>query len=247
MDKQEAQMILQSLRPKDLNSSDPAVIEALIFVENDSVLKAWWENQQAFDRRVAAKLREISLPEGLRSSILDGRKIVPFAPQPRFSFLLAAAAAIAILCVAGTFLQVYLTTGPLTSSQFAAMTVPLLNHDSPPLAMMSPDRDKLVAWLEQRNAPMGDLPAKMSDLSTVGCQKFMIHGHAVSLICFTMPSGGVAHLFMVDRDAISNSPGQANGLEFGETAGYSTATWSDDSKSYVLATLAGSDKLKQLL
>jgi hypothetical protein len=112
--------------------------------------------------------------------------------------------------------------------------------------MTTNDREKIIAWLKVRNAPMGDLPPGMAGLSPVGCQKYEVHGHMVSLVCFVMNNGAVAHLFMVDRSAISD-PGQNNTPDFQQTQGWSTASWSDDRMTYLLATTAGPDALKQLL
>ncbi len=250
MDKNEAKQVLQALRPNDLNSSEPEVIQALVVIEGDPEMKAWWEAQQSFDRKVAAKLKDVPVPADLRATLLAGRKITPFPaqtrPQPELSFFwLAAAAVVAILCVAGTFYQVA-ATAPLDRSAYTADVLPLLNHDSPPLAMTSPDHDKIAAWLKERNAPMGALPSGIAAIPSVGCQKFMVHGHAVSLICFALASGGLAHLFIVDQRALADPPGN-NAPEFDQVQEWSTAAWSDGHMSYLLATQAGPNALKQLL
>jgi hypothetical protein len=245
MNRQEAKQVLQALRPQDLNTDQPAVIEALGFIESDPELKAWWETQQAFDRRVAAKLAEVPLPADLRDTILTGRKIVPFTPRPRLAFWLATAAVVAILCVAGMHRQIS-AFGPLPRTEYTAAVLPLLNHNAPALGMTSPDHDKIAAWLKEQNAPMGTLPSKMAALPTVGCQKFVVRGHSVSLICFAMAGGSIAHLFIVDQQALTDPPAK-NSPEFDQVQGWSTAAWSDGHMSYLLATEAGPDTLKQLL
>jgi hypothetical protein len=245
MDKQEAKRVLQALRPNDLNSEQPAVIEALVLVENDPELKAWWEAEQSFDLRVAAKLQDVPVPADLRATILAGGKIEQLTPQPPMFGWLAAAAVLAILCVAGTFRQIYVST-PFARSEYTAAILPMVNHDAPTLGMTSPDHDKIVAWLKNQGAPTGTLPAKMTPLPTVGCQKFVVHGHTVSLICFAMAGGGIVHLFIVDQQALDDPPGN-NAPEFDQVQGWSTAAWSDGRMTYVLATQAGTDALKQLL
>jgi len=245
MDRHEAKVVLQALRPTDLTTHQPAVIEALVYVESDPELKAWWEAQQSFDLKVAEKLEKVPLPVDLRATILASRKIKQLTPQPHFALWVAAAAMVAFLCLAGTFMQIS-TTGPLAQTDYNATVLPLLNHDAPALAMTSSDHDKIAAWLKERNAPMGTLPAGMTALPTVGCQKFAVHGHTVSLICFVMVGGGLAHLFIVDQEALSDPPGN-NSPEFNQVQGWSTAAWSDGRMSYLLATQAGPDALKQLL
>jgi hypothetical protein len=246
MDKQEAKLVLQALRPEDLDTDNPAVIEALGFVASDPELKAWWEAQQAFDRQVAVKLAEVPLPADLRATILAGRKIEQLTPQPHFPFWLAAAAVVAVLCVAGTFREISAASGPLARTEYTAAILPLLNHDAPALGMTSPDHDKIAAWLQERNAPTGGVPAGLSILPTVGCQKFVVRGHAVSLICFALAGGGIVHLFIVDQQALSDPPG-GTAPEFKQVQGWSTASWSDGRMSYLLATQAGDDALRQLL
>jgi len=246
MDKREAKVVLQALRPNDLNTSEPLIIQALILVENDPELKAWWEAQQSFDFKVASKLKEVPLPADLRDTILAGRKIKQFTPPPNLSAWLAAAAVVAILCLAGTLRQIYVTTGPLPETEYAAAVLPLLNHDAPSLAMTSADHDKIMAWLKERNAPAGSLTPGLTVLQTIGCQKFAVHGHTVSLVCFSLLGGGVAHLFMVEQDAISDAQ-ENHSPEFNQVQGWSTAAWSDGRMSYLLATQAGPEALKQLL
>ena len=245
MDRQEAKLVLQALRPNGMDSTQPAFAEALALVESDPELTAWWEAQQDFDRRVAAKLAEIPIPEDLRSTIVAGRKIERFTRQPSLLPWLAAAALVAILCVAGTFKEVALATGPLPETEYAAAVLPLLHNDAPDLAMMSPDHEKIANWLKTQDAPMGTLPATMTSLPSVGCQKFTLHGHTVSLVCFTIADGHLVHLFVVDQDAISDPA--SNAPAFSQIQGWSTATWSDGRMSYMLATQDGPEALKQLL
>jgi anti-sigma factor RsiW len=246
MDKLEAKIVLQALRPGDVETAQPAFAEALAMVKRDPALKAWWEAQQAFDRAVAAKLKDIPIPEDLRASILAGRKIEQFRPRhTQFSFWLAAAAAVAIFCALGTS-QFIKNFGPLPRGEYTAAILPLLHNDSPTLAMTTPDHDKIIAWLKDHQAPMGTLPVKLADMPSLGCQKYMIHGHAVTLICFSISGGAEAHLFIVPEDAITDPP-SSTGPEMWQVDGWSTASWSDGKMSYVLATQAGPEALKQLL
>jgi len=245
VDKQEAKLLLQALRPAQLDASQPVIAEVLAMVEKDSELKAWWEAQQSFDLKVSAKLREIQVPDELRSMILAGRKIEQFRPQPHFSWWLAAAAAVAILCVAGTLRQVSLY-GPLAKNDYAHAALTLLNHDHPELAMISSDHEKIVAWLKERSAPLGAMPDKMASLQPIGCQKYDVHGHAVTLICFVLAGGAEAHLFMVDKQAL-NDPPPNNVPQYNQMDEWATASWSDGTMTFMLATTAGPDALKQLL
>jgi hypothetical protein len=112
--------------------------------------------------------------------------------------------------------------------------------------MTSPDRERIVAWLKEQHAPTGGLPPGMSALTAVGCQKFVVQGHNVSLICFVLAGGRLVHLFAVDQTALSDPPG-LTAPEFKQVQGWSTASWSDGRMSYLLATQADPDTLRQLL
>jgi hypothetical protein len=243
MDNQEAKRVLQTLRPGDPVAKQPPFSTALALADDDPDLKAWWEAQQAFDQKVAAKLQNVPLPADLRDNILAARKIEAFPAQPRFSYWLAAAAMVAILCLAGT---VWENARHVSSANYDQAALAFLDHDAPPLGMTSADHDKILAWLKERNAPTGSLPAKMSTLPTVGCQKFAVAGHSVSLICFALAGGRLVHLFLVNQTDLSDPPSRT-GPEFKEIQGWSTASWSDDKMSYMLATQASPDTLRQLL
>jgi anti-sigma factor RsiW len=247
MDKQEAKRVLQARRPNDLDAGRPAFAEALALAEADPELSAWWEAQQAFDRKVAAKLGEVPLPDDLRETILAGRKIEPFAPQPLRSFWLAVAAVVAILCAVGTsFHSEWEDARHVSTDTYDQAVFEFLGNDTPALGMTSPDHDKIVAWLKQQQAPTGDLPAKMATLPSVGCQRFVVQGHLVSLICFTLAEGKLVHLFVINQDALLDPPTRS-APEFREIDGWSTASWSDGRMSYMLVTQAGPNALMQLL
>jgi len=258
MDRSEAQLILSGLRPGGLEANEPFFAEALALVESDPELNAWWQAQQEFDRRVAARLREVPVPKSLRQRCLLSPKIVSYyPPQWEHRGLLAAAAAVAILCVVGTYWHVtgtgqfasdYYTheAVPLDRSAFTEQVLTKLGTTGPLLGKLTTDQEEVKAWLKERKAPVGRMPPKVAAMPPIGCQKYMVGGHAVSLMCFTLPDGCEAHLFMVDKSAISNPPSSA-GPQYDTMSGWNVASWSDGRMSYVLATNATMDNLKQLL
>jgi hypothetical protein len=244
MDRDEAKLILSALRPDGAEVHEPIFAEALALLETDPELRDWWQAQQKFDRKIAAKLSEVPVPEDLRDRILASPKIEAFPPQWRHRSLLAAAALIAILCVAISFWNVASNDG-LDRTAFADAALNELNGSGPLLAMQSSDRDKVKAWLQEQNAPIGDMPGKIASIPPYGCQKYIIHGHTVSLICLALANGGIAHLFVVDKGALTNPPG-TNGPHYDRMNGWNIATWSDNRMSYMLATQSSLNDLKQL-
>ena len=245
MDRKEAQLILSALRPGGAEANEPLFSEALMLTESDPELNAWWQAQQSFDRRLAAKLREIPVPATLRDEILAAPKVVALPPQWQHRSLLAAAAAVAILCVATSFWRAE-QNNRLDRLDFVDQVVGELGTKGPELAEFSTDHEQVKAWLKERNAPVADMPANLQSLPSIGCQEYIIHGHVVSVMCFTLTNGREAHLFTVDKSALRNPP-SSTGPQFAAMSGWNLATWSDSRMTYVLATNGSMDDLKQLL
>jgi hypothetical protein len=248
MDRNEARLLLQAYRPNGADAGHGPFQEAIAIARRDPELMAWWEAQQAFDRKVAAKLLEVPLPEQPGETLLAGPKIT----RPRFRYqpyAFAAAAAVALLCVALSYFQPWRSSSvkllfPMARDEYAVSVLQFV--DQPPtLGLMDCDDAKIVEWLHQRHAPSGNFPVPMGTLPPFGCQKLAVHGHTVSLICFTMKGGELVHLFTVDAQALKDAPGLLP--EYRQIDGWSTAAWSDGSMTYLLATRASPDKLKQLL
>jgi len=247
MDKNEAKLLLQAYRPNGQDAGHPFFAEALAYVETDPELKVWWEAQQDFDRKISAKLKEIPVPEHLRATLLTSHKIEQFIPHFRLHYWLAAAAVVVFLFVTGLHpwsSRPPLAMIPIASQEYNASVLHFLNDD-PALGLMASDHAKVLDWLQQRHAPTGNIPSNMVSLPTLGCQKIALHGHDVSLICFSLTDGEVAHLFIIDQKALTDPP--AASPTFAPMGNWSTASWSDGAKSYLLMTEATPDKLKHLL
>jgi hypothetical protein len=104
MTNQEAKFTLGAYRAGGQDAGDPVFAEALEQAKRDPALGAWLAREQAHDAIVAAKLREVAPPAGLRAAILAGAQASSTRrvrwKQPVW---LAAAAAVALLlAVVGT-------------------------------------------------------------------------------------------------------------------------------------------------
>jgi hypothetical protein len=245
MDRTEAQLILSALRPNGSEANDPRFAEALALAESDPKLRAWWEAQQKFDRRVAAKLTAVPVPGDLRAKIFTAPKLVSFPPQWRHRSLLMAAALVGLLCVAAAFWSID-HSGPLDRTQLADEVSTALGTTGPKLAKISTDHDELKAWLKSQNAPVGDMPPKFGSMPSLGCQKYYVRGHMLSVVCFTLDNGHEAHLFMIDKSALAK-PFDTSGPQYDRLNGWNVAMWSDNRTSFVLATDGSMDDLKNLL
>lgn len=247
MDKVEARLLLQACRPDRGDASHPLFAEALALAERDPELKAWWDLQQEFDRKVVAKLREVAPPTDLRATILAGRKIEQMTPRHALPAWLAMAAAIVVLGVLAIFL-LPMHSSPahlaMDTAEYKSSLIHFLSND-PELALASPDHAKVMAWLREQKAPLGHLTEKMDAVPTFGCQKLEIHGHAVSLICFNVSDNEVVHLFVIDKHDLFNPPRETPTLD--SRGAWSMASWSDENRSYVLVTTSPANTLRKLL
>jgi hypothetical protein len=245
MDRKEAQQLLSALRPNGSEANEPLFADALALAETDPKLRAWWEAQQRFDRRMAAKMSAVPVPDDLREQILAAPKVAAFPPQWRHRSLLVAAALVALFCVAGVFWSIN-HSGPLNCAELAGEVSTALGTTGPQLAMTSTDHQEVKAWLKSRNAPVGDMPPKFAALTSIGCQKYYVHGHVLSVVCFTLGNGREAHLFMIDKTALADPP-DSHGPQYDRLNGWNVATWSDSRTSFILATNGTMDDLKNLL
>src|SRR6516165_3756434 len=72
MTNQDAKLVLSAYRPNGADARDPFFEQALQQAKRDPELMEWFEKQRAFDRVIAAKLRNIEPPTGLNSKFLQG-------------------------------------------------------------------------------------------------------------------------------------------------------------------------------
>ncbi len=75
MQRDEAKHILELCRPGiDDDRNDPLIAEALALLDTDPELKAWFDEQQALDARIAGVYDAIEPPADLKASILAGMR-----------------------------------------------------------------------------------------------------------------------------------------------------------------------------
>src|SRR6516225_9852481 len=71
MIREEAEELLNAMRPHGADAADPVFREALELARKDSDLGAWLARQQEFDQMLIEELSSIRPPEGLRETILE--------------------------------------------------------------------------------------------------------------------------------------------------------------------------------
>ena len=255
MDKEQAKLILQAYRPGGEDADDPFFSEALEQARIDPELAKWFAEQRAFDGAIRAALQTRIPPVGLRDSILLAKKIStlpryqPSRPVWRRPGVMALAASIVVLLAAALLIRPgaeHYVSHPITVAAFTRQVLDL--KDGISLGKMSNNPAELRAWLAERGAPSDfELPRGLRDANGLGCQSYTIGGAKVSLICFMLGENQFAHLFVVDRDALTDAVPSASPIIRTE-GGTAFATWTSGGKSYVLTGINMSEEtLRRLI
>jgi hypothetical protein len=242
MDNQEAKFILKAYRPGGADAGNAVFCEALAQAQRDPGLRTWFEREQARDKAVAAKLKSVPIPAGLRESILAGGKMSAsrrsWWQQPMW---LALAASVAILLTATVVWQL---RGP--RMDWYQLTVQILDdaaqgerHGSHGAAAK-----ELVAMVSLPTTKLSALPpVDLNRLKTEGCRTLTVAGHEVMEVCFER-NGGEFHLYVMVRPQSRNLP---NGPQFAAHNGMHSVLWADAQHLYVMASAKDDSALKALL
>ncbi len=243
MNNTEAKFILQAYRPGGRDAGDPAMAEALAQAARDPELGAWLAREQAHGKAVAARLREIAPPAGLRDAILaGGRATGRDGAAQRSWWARPAWLPLAAALVLG--LAAWWRFAPVRGATMEEFAVNFVDHGFE-LPKRSADLAVLKTWLGEQHGPLPEaLPAKFAELHALGCRTLDFRGRAISLVCFER-GGKEFHVFVARRDdapsATDTSP------QFLDHGKFVAATWVDTKNRYVLVSTAGMDAVKQLL
>lgn len=239
MTNDEAKFVLRAYRANGADAGDAAFHEALEQAKNDPELSLWLAEQQAFDRKMAAKLGEVSPPPGLREAILAGAKIgstdaaaraeaVVRARWWRAPAWVGAAASIVFLLAAVGFWTTRADANDMT--EFAADYIASGFF----LSEQGADVEELRQWLAQQRAPLpSELPEGFYRLRSLGCKRVDYRGKKISLICFG--DGKEYHLFVARREDFPSMPFRTEPAYF-KRKGFAGVAWSDERNHYVAVT-----------
>lgn len=246
MTKDEAKRILAAYRLGDRDRLDPYFAKALRETEKDADLARWFGEEREFDRRVAAHLKSIPVPFGLKTRILANMPSRSATQSRWVAGLTAVLAAAAALFILAQVLSVYRVSrqhsGSVTDYEQEMMSFVKL---PPPLEMESLEIGPIKQWITQRKAPLADIPPGIAAIETMGCRILSFRGHTVTLICFCH-GNTVAHLFMVDRSALPGlQPGKPPMLT--TRADWTTAIWADQHYAYMVAVHDGAAAARRYL
>ncbi|HEY4245741.1 MAG TPA: hypothetical protein VGM64_02730 [Lacunisphaera sp.] len=244
MNHHEAKFLLRARRPGGADAKDPVFAEALAETERDPTLRAWLESEAAFDRAMAAKLREIQPPPGLHDAILAGSRASQRQPASWWKkpAWLAVAASIAIIL---TLTRRF--SGSDSSTQaFASYALQDLAVNSADHANHRPEVASLAARFTNTSLPLpGNVRVDAAELRRLGCRTLNFAGHEVFEICFKR-DGHWYHLYAANVHDFSHGSADAKALLTTKGRISSTA-WKDGNFAYALVTDAGPDALRRLI
>lgn len=234
-------------------AADPAMAAARAAARTDPELAGFVAREQAFDRALAAKLREIPVPPELAFHIARSIATARPASTPRPWATIAALALAACLgaVVALNVFQSARQSPPITSegtiAAAALFNIADLLHDRAAApAVHSQDYVQLTGYIAEQGAPMPRQPPKaFCRQSGVACSVVRINGTAVGMICFKV-DGDTYHLYTLDRARHPPVPEQRQPLirRHGEGC---EAVWTTDEQIHVVTTKADEQALRRVL
>jgi len=246
MNEQEARLILQSFRPETEDEADPHFAEALRAAKQDPELSRWWEEEQAFDRVIAAKLAAVPEPLGLQTRLL-AQAAAPAARGSSWSLVTAMAALVALLFLVVQVVSLFRSPPPATGrvADYSQEMVSFIRL-APALDLESHDLGAIKSWLQPKSVSAVEVPPHLADLRALGCRILSFRGRKVTLICFQRDDARLAHLFVVDRSAV---PDLKPGKEpiFTQSGEWTTASWAEDGQAYMIAVEGDEATAKKFL
>jgi hypothetical protein len=248
VDNQEAKFILNAYRPGGQDARDPRFAEALEQARRDPVLEQWFKESVAFDATVTEKLRAVAAPGDLRNNILAGVKMSRPRRWSKPFIKLAIAATLISMAILGSLIWHETRPAHLAGWQNEAVAVisSLVHHRSN-FDAQSHNPAELLSWLHSKYAPAAQkLPSTLEKLDSLGCKTFSWNGTPMSVICFTRPDGGLIHLVATESTQATDHGAKAKPT-FVQQGGWTTATWREGDKVYMLAMEGSPEQLRPYL
>jgi hypothetical protein len=238
MSNDEARRILDAFRRGGRDADDPVFAKALEMARRNPELGAWLMQTQVEDALLAEKLREgIAVPGGLREELLELRSVVPLLPWWRrmpWGWVAPAIAAGLVLLITLGALWLRAPAGP-AFAQYRLAIARMLTSEPPALDMRTNNLEQIRAWSAQQGGPAEfRLPSGLTEGQALGCRVVDWEGRKVTLVCFELATGRMAHLLVVDGADFGGTPGTSP--QFLEIAGIGTISWTTEDRTYLLAS-----------
>lgn len=254
MTNDEAKFMLQGYRPNGQDADDQAFAPALSQAAKDPTLRHWFEREQAFDAVVAAKLKQVSAPAGLRESILAGTKLSSPAPTTKqawwrqpWGMAMAAAAAAAVIIVSLAVREGQPMVAVPSVEAILRVAQLDLQGNHPTGGKYASGFGVAGAWLENASTKLGvdTMPLNFAALKAEGCRSIDIAGREVLEICFKRETGWY-HVYLTPRSGFDDGSLHREPM-FHEQGQFAAASWANDKYVVLVAGTAGIGALRDLL
>jgi hypothetical protein len=248
MEKATIKMVLGSYRANHQDAEDPILADALRELERDPELKAWFEEEQRFDRGMMAELQQVPTPADLKDLLLLNAQAAGREPagavkalfQRQAKTWLAIAAGLAIAFVLG---RLSLPPGALSpqsngggGGEFLATQAIAYTGKMPALQFVCFDASLVAGWVNEQSAAlhMGKLITKaLPKLQMIGSSTARWEGKPVIMIAL-QNGHQMAMLYLVRA---TDFPGATSEIgEVMEKDGWVSQTGRDGDNLYVLTT-----------
>jgi hypothetical protein len=242
VDNNEAKFILEAYRPNGADAASPVFEAALTQAQHDPALRNWFEKEQARDRVIAAKLKTVALPPGLRESILTGARFTSRQRRSWFSPLRLGLAASLVLVATLAAVWRYRTVQLDMPAIMAAVADDAAHEERHGSKGASVDR--LASMLANPSVHLSaPMPVDLAKMKAEGCRTLSVGRREILELCFER-NGGVFHLYVMQRPRTLDT---RDGVRFTDQQGIRSMAWADTEHLYVVATTQGEAALKALL
>jgi len=249
-------LALQMMRPDGQDRAHPEVASAVAAADRDPDLRAWWENEQSFDRGFAAALSSLKPPAHLHATILVGMRASRRTTVWRRRSLIGLGAAAAVV-IAGAVMSGLENDSRKTEASLVEFRTGLIEtfESVNKLDHKTADPDEVRSWLA-RHEGASDLvlPVGLQARATIGCKVLDWRGAKVTLICFRPPTDGdhqaaTTHLFVVDESDAPEFLDLKNGTGpvMAQNDPWATAVWSAQGRRYLMISKSPLEQLADVL
>lgn len=240
-----ARLVLMAWRPGIAVEDDPRLTAALELARRDPDLGRWLRQREAFHTTLTRAVREVPVPADLADRILSARVVSRPRFRPYALWTALAAAAALILFVGLRVLLPRPDSGGDSLDTFRTRMVRTVLREYR-MDVVTNDLSSIRAFLATRNAPADFvLPPGLATLPPMGGGRLSWQGRGVSMVCLDGGRLGTLFLFIAPSSGLpapstrEPQPAQVNRL--------ATLSWTEGTRTYVLAADASLQALEALL
>lgn len=250
MNREHAKQILLLHRPGTADEGDPALAEALAWLQRDEELQRWLEVQRVTQAAIRSHFKKIAPPAGLKEQIISERPwhTKPVAPR-HVAALAAVAMAIVTLGVWWSGLE------PREDKSFVGYHNRMISTAQRAYGMQleTNNLESIRLFLKEHGTP-GDFVASagLAQATATGCLTVPWHGRQAAMICFKtgrpLSPGQSSDLwfFIIDQAALPDAP-KTETPQIASVNQVTTASWTRLGKIYVLAVEGDEALLRKYL